>query len=176
MSAADYTGQVINGITFVERIIKTYDSGRRTYSNWRVICRCGGEFKATAYQIKQGRGCGFCHAVRRTAARGALATVENEALLELVKTGGSRSDVAKALSAQLGSAVTKNMVTGRLWRMGATVPKPLPKRPVPWLPAGACAFPLGHPTEDDFRYCCDVVAPGRVYCERHHKLTHLRES
>ena len=95
-------------------------------------------------------------------------------LLELAKTG-TRTDVAKALSEKLGCTVTKNMVSGRLWRIGACTSKPQSK-PKPLLPLpGFCAFPLGHPDTPGFAYCDEPIELGRTYCDKHHKLTHLKE-
>jgi GcrA cell cycle regulator len=172
MTAVDYTGQVINGVTFAERYIARCVGGRKFY-RWRVICPCGEEFTAVPHEIiVGGRKCK--RHWKPQAKGGALAEIGNAALLDMVKIA-SRQHVAKQLSEMLGQKVTKNMVTGRLWRMGATTPRPKKRHQLPFSAPGTCLFPLGDPSEDGFAFCGEPSRPAGSYCDAHHKLTHLRE-
>jgi GcrA cell cycle regulator len=36
-----------------------------------------------------------------------------------------------------------------------------------------CAWPIGHPTNDDFHYCGETVQPGSSYCSPHHSRAYI---
>lgn len=44
-------------------------------------------------------------------------------------------------------------------------------------PASRCVFPLGHPGDAAFRFCCDPGAlPGAPYCHQHMRIAHVSEA
>lgn len=162
-------GEIINGIEFIEWVQRG-----RGWSRWRVrCCTCRFEFQASRYQIKTGRRCILCWPRPKTERSGALVEVDDGELIALRMAGIGPTEIAKHLSQALERTITKNMVCGRLFRLGVTRRPPRRKRRAEPI-AGGCLFPLGHPDEDDFHYCGEAPLAGRDYCPAHHKLTHLR--
>ena len=62
----------------------------------------------------------------------------------------------------------------------AIVPPAPPVRAVAAAPAPyrraapSCCWPIGEPGKKDFRFCDDVSAPGKPYCEEHAKLAYVK--
>jgi GcrA cell cycle regulator len=61
-------------------------------------------------------------------------------------------------------------------------PRPVPAPPIRTISpppmmrrsAPACCWPIGEPGRKDFRFCDDVSAPGKPYCEDHAKLAYVK--
>lgn len=74
--------------------------------------------------------------------------------------------------------VTKNAVIGKVHRIGL-VPRvvkevPPPRRNVFDFTGAACMWPIGHPNDDDFRFCGDRPMGGKPYCEHHSALAYIK--
>ena len=74
--------------------------------------------------------------------------------------------------------VSKNAVIGKVHRIGL-VPRiikelPAPHRNVFEFTGPACMWPIGHPTDADFRFCGERPIAGKPYCERHVALAYLK--
>jgi GcrA cell cycle regulator len=92
----------------------------------------------------------------------------------LVQTGDfSTREIGQALH------TTKNAIIGKAHRLGLTgprmkgpKPKPPESKPVEWPAPGRCVFPIGHPRQPGFCFCCEPVEEGHHYCQDHHQLTY----
>src|SRR6266576_6448677 len=69
---------------------------------------------------------------------------------------------------------TKNMVIGKCYREGITLPhsptvwRAAPPSPKPFPESGCCLWGIGNPREPGFRFCGERNAPGnRNYCRIH---------
>jgi GcrA cell cycle regulator len=74
--------------------------------------------------------------------------------------------------------VTKNAVIGKVHRLGL-VPrvitvKPQPRRFVFEFNGPVCMWPLGHPGDDDFRFCGEDPVSGKPYCAHHAAIAYIR--
>jgi GcrA cell cycle regulator len=74
--------------------------------------------------------------------------------------------------------VSKNAVIGKVHRIGL-VPRvvkelPPPRRNVFDFTGPVCMWPLGHPTDDDFRFCGGRPSVGKPYCEHHAALAYIK--
>ena len=77
--------------------------------------------------------------------------------------------------AQIGRSMglSKNAVLGKAHRLGYGTPKPQPVEPprAKFPDRGRCVYPIGHPKDDDFRFCGKSVRKeGEPYCEKHHDI------
>jgi GcrA cell cycle regulator len=55
-------------------------------------------------------------------------------------------------------------------------PKPKPPRPILrglYEIGTGCAWPIGHPGQRSFRFCCDDPANNSPYCLEHYKLAYI---
>jgi len=84
---------------------------------------------------------------------------------------------AAVIAAEMGPDITRNVVIGKAHRLGlqphslgrpAVVPPS--KMDLGGPRAKTCQWPIGHPGQDDFRFCGEAVAtdkPHRPYCPHH---------
>ncbi|MCC6467254.1 MAG: global cell cycle regulator GcrA-like protein [Alphaproteobacteria bacterium] len=86
-------------------------------------------------------------------------------LQRLWSEGLSASQIARRLG-----GTTRNAVIGKVHRLGLASRQPQPT----WdasqamrLTEHMCRWPIGHPGEASFRFCCKKADPGRPYCEEH---------
>ena len=86
-------------------------------------------------------------------------------LRRLWAEGLSASQIAR----RLGNT-TRNAVIGKVHRLGLASRQPQPT----WdanqamrLTEQMCRWPIGHPGEPSFRFCCKKAEPGRPYCVEH---------
>ena len=96
--------------------------------------------------------------------------------LELLVQSGvySYSEIGQAMG------ITKNQAIGKAMRSGITGPRSVgprtfPSKPedrVEWPEAGHCAFPIGHPRQPGFCFCCEKIEGIGPYCPTHHKLAY----
>jgi GcrA cell cycle regulator len=109
---------------------------------------------------------------------GAKMTWEPERVcrLELLVQSGvySYSEIGQAMG------ITKNQAIGKAQRSGITGPRskgptkpaPEPHRQAEFPPADCCVFPLGHPRQPGFHFCCAKIEGVGPYCPTHHKLAY----
>lgn len=83
-------------------------------------------------------------------------------------------------SAEIGRrmGLTKNAVIGKVHRI-ALSPRVIPMKPPPprnvfEFTGPSCMWPIGHPGEEDFHFCCARPVPGKPYCEEHAARAYLR--
>jgi GcrA cell cycle regulator len=93
-------------------------------------------------------------------------TKETKVLVaELFEEGLTATEIGKRVG------LTKNSVIGWLDRNGlkrkANDELIYTPTPNPFPPAGHCLYGMGHPGEPGFRFCGEVNARGRSYCEGH---------
>lgn len=74
--------------------------------------------------------------------------------------------------------VSKNAVIGKVHRIGL-VPRivkeaPPPKRNVFDFAGPVCMWPIGHPTDEDFRFCGGRPVAGKPYCTEHAAVAYVR--
>lgn len=105
----------------------------------------------------------------------------SDELLTLYDTGMSASWIARKLSRSTGERVTKNMVVGRLDRLGLIggdkKGRPalvlVPRLRVEFPPERGCRFPIGTPGKPGFAFCGErTIEIGMPYCCEHHRITH----
>ena len=100
-------------------------------------------------------------------------TPERIALLtQLWEEGVTTAEIGRRIG------VTKNAVIGKVHRIGL-VPRvvkeaPPPRRNVFEFTGPACMWPIGHPTDEDFRFCGDRPMAGKPYCEHHVTLAYIK--
>lgn len=95
-----------------------------------------------------------------------------EKLRELWDEGISTAEIGRRLGC------TKNAVIGQARRLNCTPrivaqPKPEPKALAAKL--GGCAWPIGHPDKDNFKFCNAAPERGRPYCEKHCKIAYVKQ-
>ena len=108
------------------------------------------------------------------------------------KTGGWTEEITETLRAlwdehlpasEIGRrlGLSKNAVLGKAWRL-ALPPRRVPNTPPPapeiaeLVPPGPghCRWPLGELGTADFRFCNELAAAGRPYCEAHCRSAYVR--
>ena len=100
-------------------------------------------------------------------------TPERIALLtQLWEEGITTAEIGRRIG------VTKNAVIGKVHRIGL-VPRvikeaPPPRRNVFEFIGPACMWPIGHPTDDDFRFCGERPVGGKPYCEHHVAVAYIK--
>lgn len=83
-------------------------------------------------------------------------------------------------SAEIGRrmGLTKNAIIGKVHRIALSprvIPvKPPPPRNVFEFAGPSCLWPIGHPGEEDFHFCCARPVPGKPYCAEHAARAYLR--
>lgn len=89
-------------------------------------------------------------------------------LIELKEEGKTMSAIATILD------ITKNMVAGRLHRLGLCAPRGgIPDyrghghRAMEASPTNGCMWPYGDPQKEGFRFCGGMRADGWSYCANH---------
>jgi GcrA cell cycle regulator len=93
-------------------------------------------------------------------------------LVELWEEGVTTAEIGRRIG------VTKNAVIGKVHRIGL-VPRvvkelPPPRRNVFDFTGAVCMWPIGHPTDDDFRFCGGSPIAGKPYCAHHAAVAYIR--
>lgn len=101
-------------------------------------------------------------------------------LEELHKAGVSFAEMARRMTERFGMEYTKNMVLGKARRLGLPIrvvreapPRRPPRRPFDFA-GPACVWPIGHPTDADFRLCGDMPYGSKPYCAKHAALAYVK--
>ena len=98
-----------------------------------------------------------------------------ETLKGLWKNGYTARQIAERLG-----GVTRNAVIGKAHRLGlSSRPQPIKREEAPIdlsKMARTCQWPIGHPGQDDFRFCGKPATPGKPYCESHCAVAYRRSS
>ena len=98
-----------------------------------------------------------------------------ETLKGLWKNGYTARQIAERLG-----GVTRNAVIGKAHRLGlSSRPQPIKREEAPIdlsKMARTCQWPIGHPGQDDFRFCGEPATPGKPYCAAHCAIAYRRGS
>lgn len=98
-----------------------------------------------------------------------------ETLKGLWKNGYTARQIAERLG-----GVTRNAVIGKAHRLGlSSRPQPVKREEAPIdfsKMARTCQWPIGHPGQDDFRFCGEAASPGKPYCNTHCAVAYRRSS
>lgn len=85
----------------------------------------------------------------------------------------SCKEIAERLTIEYGTFITKNMVLGKVHRIGLPMriepaEKPIKTSPFEGLSQSSCHYPIGHPGDKDFHFCGrKPLKPGKSYCVEH---------
>lgn len=114
----------------------------------------------------------------------------DEALRQLVESGVTYAEIEQRLSVPRGAAISRAYRRGfqpgddvvlspfqLRARLGSEArrerQRAAAKPRVEFPRAGHCVFPIGHPNEADFHFCCAAVGqPGGPYCDTHHRIAY----
>lgn len=102
-------------------------------------------------------------------------TADTEMLQMLFSAGLQYREIARRLGR------TKNMISGRLWRMGldrirssrSTFADRMDVLNV-FPPYGSCLYGIGDPHKEGFRFCGEPGRQGSAYCAKHHARTYTK--
>lgn len=95
-----------------------------------------------------------------------------EQLTRLWEEGMTTAEIGRRIG------VSKNAVIGKVHRIGL-VPRvvkeaSVPRRNVFDFAGPVCMWPIGHPTDADFRFCGARPVAGKPYCEHHAALAYIK--
>ncbi len=95
-----------------------------------------------------------------------------ERLVALWEEGVTTAEIGRRIG------VTKNAVIGKVHRIGlvprVVTEKPPPRRNVFDFTGPICMWPIGHPSDDDFRFCGGRPIAGKPYCAEHAAKAYIR--
>ncbi len=98
-----------------------------------------------------------------------------ETLKGLWKSGYTARQIADRLG-----GVTRNAVIGKAHRMGlSSKPQTIKRHDMPMdlnRSERTCQWPMGHPGQDEFKFCGDSAVPGKPYCTKHCDVAYRRRT
>ncbi len=156
------------------------DRTGKNASIYQARCDCGGTAEVIISDLwaphrKTGRkSCGCLRGIRQKK------QIEWNKLLDAYITEARKRSYSAAAVAQgvaehthFDGKVTRNIIIGRWYRLGLTLPEKVSRLRQP-PPHGSCLFPIGDPVEENFGYCGAYSEHGD-YCNQHRQVVYKQK-